>query len=286
MSEIDFRELKHRGMISQRDGTFSVRLRIAGGYVPSNYLSILKDVSEKYGVGNLHLTTRQGIEIPGVNFDELGEVRSELEAAGIKLGVTGPTVRTVTACQGDTCQHGIIPAQILAKKIDEEFYGSGGLPHKFKIGITGCPNACIKPYENDLGIMGVVKVEFNHEKCTLCGACAMICPTKAVKIENKVLICDEKVCIGCGKCAKVCRFDMCGITKTGYRIYVGGKMGRTPHLGHIAFDFLEGEDKLFNLIKETLEFYKQFGNTKERFADTIDRVGLGKYQSFIKYSIE
>ena len=52
---------------------------------------------------------------------------------------------------------GILDTQKFARKIHERFYKgyyNVRLPHKFKIGIGGCPNNCIKPDLNDLGMMG------------------------------------------------------------------------------------------------------------------------------------
>jgi dissimilatory sulfite reductase (desulfoviridin) alpha/beta subunit len=85
------------------------------------------------------------------------------------MGACGQRVRTVTACQGRECSHGLIDCLALAREIDRKYFGIGGHPHKFKIGITGCPNACIKPQENDLGIMGRLKKEFLKENCNYCG---------------------------------------------------------------------------------------------------------------------
>jgi ferredoxin len=41
------------------------------------------------------------------------------------------------------------------------------------------------------------------ETCTLCGACAEVCPTKAVTVTDKVETVKEK-CTACSACVKVC----------------------------------------------------------------------------------
>jgi dissimilatory sulfite reductase (desulfoviridin) alpha/beta subunit len=51
----------------------------------------------------------------------------------------------------------------LAKILDERFYGRYGLPHKFKMGVTGCPNSCTKPQEHDLGLMAVIEPALDEE---------------------------------------------------------------------------------------------------------------------------
>ncbi len=65
-------------------------------------------------------------------------------------------VRTVTACQGNTiCPSGNIDSYDIAVKLDERYFGRE-LPHKFKFGVTGCQNNCLKAEENDVGIKGVL----------------------------------------------------------------------------------------------------------------------------------
>ncbi|MGI6425205.1 MAG: hypothetical protein ACOX2A_08330 [Tepidanaerobacteraceae bacterium] len=45
------------------------------------------------------------------------------------------------------------------------------LPHKFKIGVGGCPNNCIKPDLNDLGVIGQLVPIFDEELCYGCKKC-------------------------------------------------------------------------------------------------------------------
>ncbi len=287
MGEYNINDLKSSGFMKQKEkDLFSVRLRIAGGYIKAGQLPKLAEISRKYGQGHLHLTTRQGIEIPFVHYDNLENVRKDLAEAGLEIGACGPRVRTVTACQGEICSHGLIEAQHLGKKIDKTFFGRAGIPHKFKICITGCPNACIKPVENDFGIMGVVRKIFIKEKCNYCRLCQEICPVGAIKVEENELHYDASKCILCGDCIFACPSYAWEQEKTGYRIFVGGKMGKFPYLGREAFGFLEGEEKLLQLIEKTLEFYKEEGVRGERFGETISRAGLDNYKKRMEKAIQ
>lgn len=55
------------------------------------------------------MTSRQGVEIPFINFENIEEVRAALADGGVKPGVCGPRVRTVTACQGnEVCPSGVL----------------------------------------------------------------------------------------------------------------------------------------------------------------------------------
>jgi len=286
MAEHDLNALKSSGFMTQKEkDLFSVRLRIAGGYIKAEQLPKLAEISKKFGRGHLHLTTRQGIEIPYVHFDNLEKVRNELAEVGLKIGACGPRVRTVTACQGEACSHGLIEAQHLGKKIDDIFFGRSGTPHKFKICVTGCPNACIKPVENDFGIMGVVRKIFVKEKCNYCRLCQEVCPVGAIKVEEDELHYDPSKCIFCGDCIFACPSYAWEREKVGYKIFVGGKMGKFPDLGREVFSFWEGEERLFQLIEKTLEFYKEAGKKGERFGGTLGRIGLDNYKEKMEAAI-
>ncbi|MFH0935631.1 MAG: coenzyme F420 hydrogenase [Candidatus Omnitrophota bacterium] len=155
MNDYDIKRLKSVGLMKQKEkDLFSLRLRVVGGMITSEQLAGLAEIARKYGKSYLHLTTRQGVEIPNVEFKDIEKLKGELAKAGLEPGAGGHKLRTVTACQGAECSHGLIDCFALAKEIEREYFGIDGYPHKFKIGITGCINSCIKPQENDLGIMG------------------------------------------------------------------------------------------------------------------------------------
>lgn len=285
MAEYNLKELKSGGLMKQKEkDLFSLRLRIVGGFVESIQLNKLAEIANKFGNGYIHLTTRQGVEIPNINFKDARCVKKDLAEVQLQMGACGQRVRTITACQGAECSHGLIDCLSLAKDIDREYFGKSGYPHKFKIGITGCPNSCVKPQENDLGIMGRLKKNFLKGNCSYCGLCAEICPVGAIKVDrtNKKLIFDAERCIGCGDCVYSCPTDAWQKSKEGYTIFVGGKMGKFPKLGIVAFDFVETRRKVLEIIRKTLEFYKREGKIGERFRETLDRVGLEKFKESVR----
>ena len=284
MSGYSLSELKSGGLMKQKEkDLFSLRLRIVGGFVDASQLIKLSEIANKYGKGHIHLTTRQGVEIPNINLKDVEKVKKEIGKAGLQMGACGQRVRTVTACQGKECSHGLIDCFLLAKDIDKEYFGIGGHPHKFKIGITGCPNGCIKPQENDLGIMGRLRKKFIKEKCNYCGLCASVCPVNAIKVNkgsNDIVFYEDK-CIGCGDCVHSCPTNAWQKRQEGYSIFVGGKMGKFPKLGIKVFDFIETRGKVLDIIKKSLGFYKEFGKIGERFRDTLDKVGIYKYKKAV-----
>lgn len=101
MAKIDYAALKKGGFMRQKQkGFFSLRIQVVGGNLTAENIKAVADVAEKYGKGYVHMTSRQGIEIPFINFEDIEEVRAKLADGGVKPGVCGPRVRTVTACQG------------------------------------------------------------------------------------------------------------------------------------------------------------------------------------------
>jgi dissimilatory sulfite reductase (desulfoviridin) alpha/beta subunit len=283
---VDLKALKTGGLIkhSEKD-LFAIRLRTPAGKFDANGLDIVSQVAKKYGSGRIHLTVRQGIEIQDIPFSSLQAAKDELEANGVRIGACGPRFRVITACPGGgVCPNGIIPTQKLALQLDETFYGKEAglnLPHKFKVGITGCLSACAKPQENDFGIQGQVEPELFEDECNGCGICEVTCKETAISMnEDDIPVRNPDKCIFCGDCIKNCPTEAWQPKRSGMAIYVGGHWGRHPELGEKIADFVP-EDKLIDLIAKTLEFYKKEGKKGERFGMTLKRVGVDNYKEAV-----
>ena len=284
MSRAYYEELKKSGMMRQtQDGLFTVRLHVTGGNLDTKQLSAIQEAADRFGSGEIHLTSRQGVEIPNVAQDSLDALKEFLSASGTSLlGVCGPGVRTITACQGlHICPSGLIDAPSLARAIDREFYGKPA-PHKFKIGITACPNNCLKAEENDFGIKGGVEPRFNKAGCTSCGMCETACYPKAISMNGDALLLDASLCQGCGKCITSCPPGCMVEEARGFRIYVGGNFGRVPSLGKRILPLLKTEDEVMAAITATLEFFREHGKPKERFRDTLQRTGFDALETHVK----
>ena len=203
---VDYATLKKGGFMRQKQkNNFSLRLAVVGGNLTSENLLKIAEVAEKYGDGHVHLTSRQSVEIPFIKLEDVEEVKAELEKGGCKPGVCGPRVRTVTACQGNQiCPSGNIDSYHIAQELDKRYFARE-LPHKFKFGVTGCQNNCLKAEENDVGIKGAEKVKWNESECISCGVCEKACRTGAISIEDGKVIVNEDKCNYCGRCSKSCR---------------------------------------------------------------------------------
>ena len=163
MAKVDYATLKKGGFMRQKQkNNFSLRLACVGGALTAENLKKIAEVAEKYGDGYVHLTSRQGVEIPFIKLDDIDDVTADLAKGGCRPGVCGPRVRTVTACQGNAvCPSGNINSYDIAVKLNERYFGRE-LPHKFKFGVTGCQNNCLKAEENDVGIKGAAQISWKE----------------------------------------------------------------------------------------------------------------------------
>lgn len=279
--QIDYESLKTGGFMRQRQkDLFSFRLRITGGRLEADQLRALADAAEKYGDGHVHVTTRQGFEIPFVHIDNVENIREDLAGAGLRKGTCGPRIRGIVACQGNTvCPRGLINPQDIARKLDEKYFAMS-VPHKFKISVTGCPASCAKPQENDFGIMGGVEPKWLEELCTGCGLCQEICRMDAIKMEDGVVTFDREKCDLCGDCISSCPVDAWITNKTGYTLYIGGKVGRHPALA-VKFVELVDEAQLFRILENIIKFFRDNARKGERVGDTVHRVGMEAFKQAV-----
>lgn len=272
--EFDLAAYKKVGMIQQKQlEYFAMRLHVVGGDLTAEQLQKVAEVAQKYGRGQIHLSTRQGIEIHYVHHSKLEEARRELETAGIQMGACGPRIRIIVACPGNaTCKWGIIDTKSVAHYLDQKYFRQD-TPHKFKIGVTGCPHNCAKANENDLGVMGGILPGWQKETCIHCDLCVNTCPTKAIYKQNNEYLLDESKCLYCSICTSNCPADSWVVAKSGYTVWIGGTMGKIPRLGTRLKTLIETEDELYQLIDRIIEYYRKNGKKRERFGHMIDRLG-------------
>ena len=278
---VDYSTLKKGGFMRQKQkNNFSLRLRVVGGNVTAAQLAKIAEVSEKYGDGHVHLTSRQSIEIPFIKLEQIDEVKDALAEGDVQPGVCGPRVRTITACQGSAiCPSGCIDTYELAKELDERYYARE-LPHKFKFGITGCQNNCLKAEENDLGIKGGMKVSWKEQDCIHCGVCEKVCRVQAISVSDGRITVDDGKCNFCGRCAKSCPTDAWD-TVSGYIVSFGGLFGNSIAKGEPVIPFIDDHDTLMRVCDAAIEFFAANAKPSERFRFTLDRVGHDKFREVI-----
>ena len=282
MAQIDYAALKKGGFMRQKQkGYFSLRLQVVGGDLTAENIRKVSEVAEKYGHGYVHLTSRQGVEIPFIRFEDIEEVKAELAKGGCKPGVCGPRVRTVTACQGNrVCPSGNIDTLKVAQELDERYFGRE-LPHKFKFGVTGCQNNCLKAEENDLGIKGALDVNWVEDKCIHCGVCEKACRTGALSEKDGKIVLDADKCNYCGRCVKSCPTDAWE-GESAYLVSFGGLFGNTINKGDTFLPLIKSEEQLYRVTDAAIQFFSDHAKAGARFKFTLDRVGWDEFKKVME----
>ena len=264
---------------------FNGRVITRNGKITAEEMRAITEAAEKYGSGEIAMTSRLTIEIQHVPFDNIEPLREELMAAGLETGGTGSKVRPVVSCKGTTCQYGLIDTFALSEEIHERFFhGYAGvkLPHKFKIAVGGCPNNCVKPDLNDLGVIGQKVPEIDLSKCRGCKVCQVerACPINVpVVADGKVVIGDA--CNHCGRCVGKCPFKAAESFVPGYRVYIGGRWGKKFAHGRYLDKVFTDKEEVLGVIEKAILLFREQGITGERFADTIARLGFENVQEQI-----
>ncbi len=257
---------------------FNVRVITKNGKITAAEHHAVAEASERFGSGEVTMTSRLTLEIQGVPYNSIDELTAYLNEHGLITGGTGALVRPIVSCKGTTCQFGLIDTFGLSEKIHERFYlGYHGvpLPHKFKIAVGGCPNNCVKPDLNDLGIIGQSIPVINSEKCLGCKKCGIeaACPIKCARIENgKISFGND--CNNCGRCAGKCPFGVIPEHINGYRVCIGGRWGKKYAIGRPLSKVFVSEEEVLDVIERAILFFRDEGITGERFSDTIERLGF------------
>ncbi|NQT91498.1 MAG: hypothetical protein HQ559_01965, partial [Lentisphaerae bacterium] len=152
-----------RGVYEQRqDGTYMVRVRVAGGTLTRAQTRELSRLSAEFGNGVLHATTRQDVQLHDVSIENTPGVMRRLMAAGLtSKGGGGNTVRNVTACPyaGICCHEGfdVTPFAHAVTQYLIPLVGSYNLPRKYKIAFSGCATDCALAQVSDLGFIAEVR---------------------------------------------------------------------------------------------------------------------------------
>ena len=190
----------------------------------------------------------------------------------------------VDACFGSSgCPHRTMASEALMEKVervmaDADLLGflksrvQGDLKfhHEFRISIADCPNACSQPQIKDVGILGAVTPVFTDIPCTACGACTDACKEDAVVLSEtgEATAIDFERCVHCGSCMAACPTGTLESGKKGYRVLIGGKLGRHPRLAR-ELPGIHDAETVVRMIDDFLAFYKSRSTRGQRFAQLL-----------------
>jgi len=287
---------KNAWRITKVRGKAALRIRVPGGHLSVKHFKTIHKIAEEYGNGTVHLTTRQGFEVPEIDYAKIDEVnrliRPVLEDLEIAIGVAGlddpiggypaAGTRNVSACIGNrVCPFANFDTTALAQRIEKEIYPNN---LHVKIALTGCPNDCIKSRMHDFGVTGMAEPCLDSSRCIGCEACVTNCKQKvtgALALHRDKVIRDERRCIGCGECVLKC--PTAAWTRNPEKFFNMVIMGRTGKKNpRLAETFIQWADKevVVQVIKNTYRYIEKYIDTtlpKEHIGYIVDRTG---YQAF------
>jgi dissimilatory sulfite reductase (desulfoviridin) alpha/beta subunit len=190
----------------------------------------------------------------------------------------------VEACFGPTgCPNRAVAYDDFPKKVEdllakrnlksflkEKVQGPLKLHHEFRVSVSECPNACTRPQISDLGLIGACSPKISSEPCLQCGACVDICREGAIILAGKWPVLNLEKCVSCGQCISACPTRTLQEEKRGFRIQVGGKLGRHPRLAQELPGIHDPEETL-KIIEKCLDFYQSHCLKGERFGEILER---------------
>lgn len=284
ISAEEIKRVKGLGCLKDKryEDIFNVRVITRNGKITAEEARAIAEASDLFGSGSITMTTRLTQEIQGVPYDKLDALFAFLAEHGLETGGTGTKVRPIVSCKGTTCQYGLLDSYALSEKIHERFYKGYHdmkLPHKFKIAVGGCPNNCVKPDLNDLGIVGQRLIDRDLDKCRGCKKCQVEanCPIKIAHVQDGKLNWDG--CNNCGRCAEKCPFHVTDSYTSGAKIYIGGRWGKRYAMGRPLSKIFTDMDEVLEVIDRAILLFRDEGIPGERFADTVTRLGFEYVES-------
>lgn len=141
----------------QKDGTYSVVPRMAGGEVTPDGLIAIGQVAKQY---NLYtkITGGQRVDLFGARQEQLPAIWEALINAGFETGhAYAKSLRTVKSCVGSTwCRYGVQDSVGQAIDIENRYKGLRS-PHKLKMAVSGCTRECAEAQGKDVGVIATEK---------------------------------------------------------------------------------------------------------------------------------
>lgn len=298
--DINTRALKKNAFrVTKERGKTAIRIRVPGGHMEAKHFAVLQRVAEEYGNGSIHITIRQGFEIPGINMKNIPEVNKMLQPVidGLEINQVDPNsgyaaagTRNVSACIGNkVCPFANYDTSEFALKIEKAIFPND---RHVKIALTGCPNDCIKARMQDFGILGMTEPQYDAYRCIGCQSCVKNCKkrsTGALSFENFKVVRDHDKCIGCGECINKCPTG--SWTRSEEKYYKLVIMGRTGKKNpRLAQDFIKwiDEESIIKIILNTYDYIEEYiekdaPEGKEHIGYIVDRTG---FQEFRKWALK
>lgn len=139
----------------QRNGTYSVVPRIAGGEITAEKLIVIGEVAKQFDLYT-KITGGQRIDLFGAHLNDLPKIWKILIDNGFESGhAYGKSLRTVKSCVGAAwCRYGMDDSAGFAIELENRYKGIRS-PHKIKGGVSACIRECAEARGKDFGLIAV-----------------------------------------------------------------------------------------------------------------------------------
>lgn len=220
-----------------------------------------------------------------VQLNDVNELKTNfLSKGGMEKEIKG---FEVSACFGrDGCPNVACSTESLVKDIEKLFEqadicgflknnvaGDLKFHHEFRVSVSDCPNACSRPQIVDIGIIGAALPGLSDKPCTQCGACVEACKENAVsfKPDQQMPSINMDRCLMCKQCIMVCPTGTLEKRQKGFRVMLGGRLGRHPRLA-MEIPGLKTHDEVLEIVKSCIRFYKTNSKNGQRFSQILSTV--------------
>ena len=109
--------------------------------------------------------------------------------------------------------------------------------------------------------------------------CIRDSPIRVAKMVDGKLVIDAEQCNHCGRCISKCPFGALEEEAVGYKVYIGGRWGKKVAQGKALERIFTSREEVLDVIEKAILLFREQGNTGERFADTIARIGFDEVQA-------
>jgi dissimilatory sulfite reductase (desulfoviridin) alpha/beta subunit len=180
------------------------------------------------------------------------------------------------------CPHTIMAATPLSERIDKVlrdadllgFLKSKGIRqlkhhHEFRVALAECPNACSQPQIKDIGIIAAHRPQISAEACSECNGCVTACRDGAIHINTAPgPVIDADRCVACGQCIPACPTGTLVHGVKGWRVQLGGKLGRHPQLAR-ELPGIYADATVPQIVSACLDWYKSGDHAGQRFGAVL-----------------
>jgi nitrite reductase (NADH) large subunit len=139
----------------QRNGTYSVVPRVAGGEITAEKLIAIGEVAKQFDLYT-KITGAQRVDLFGAHLGDLPKIWKILIDNGFESGhAYGKSLRAVKSCVGNAwCRYGMDDSAGFAIELEDRYKGIRA-PHKIKGGVSACIRECAEARGKDFGLIAV-----------------------------------------------------------------------------------------------------------------------------------